>query len=159
MNKLLYFLFMLFIVSTQIYAQPNRGKNPRNMDKIAQLEKIKLMEILELDEETSIKFFMRFKEHREKMRENMDKIDLLIDDMRTKIEDGVIDKNEILYKKLNEEFISLDNSGKKIRTDFIQSLTDLLTPIQITKLLIFERTFRNEMQDLLIKQKGGRRMR
>jgi hypothetical protein len=129
------------------------------MDKIAQLEKIKLMEILELDEETSIKFFMRFKEHREKMRENMDKIDLLIDDMRTKIEDGVIDKNEILYKKLNEEFISLDNSGKKIRTDFIQSLTDLLTPIQITKLLIFERTFRNEMQDLLIKQKGGRRMR
>jgi hypothetical protein len=149
----------MILVSSLIYAQPNQGKNPRNMDKIAQLEKIKLMEILALDEETSIKFFVRLKEHREKMRENVEQLDQLIREMRDRIEEGSVEKDDRLYKKFNDDFISIENNGKKNRTDFIKSLTDLLTPLQISKFLVFERAFRHEMQDLLMKPRGGRKMR
>lgn len=159
MKKLFYILLTLILVSSQIYTQPNRGKNHRNMDKIAQLEKIKLMEILELDEETSVKFFVRLKEHREKMRENMVQLDLLIDEMRKKIDEDSFEKGDNSFKKFNDNFISLENNGIKIRLDFIKSIGDLLSQSQISKFLVFEKSFRSEMQDLLMKQRGSRRMR
>jgi hypothetical protein len=129
------------------------------MDKIAQLEKIKLMEILELDEETSVKFFVRLKDHRLKMRENMDQIDQLIDEIRKIIDEDSFEKGDNSFKKFIDDFISLENNGKKIRLDFIKSIGDLLTPIQVSKFLVFEKAFRSEMQDLLMKQRGGRGMR
>ncbi|MDP2301327.1 MAG: hypothetical protein Q8N03_02735 [Ignavibacteria bacterium] len=159
MKNLFYILLTLILVSSQIYTQPNRGKNHRNMDKIAQLEKIKLMEILELDEETSVKFFVRLKDHRLKMRENMVQLDLLIDEMRKIIDEDSFEKGDNSFKKFNDNFISLENNGIKIRLDFIKSIGDLLSPSQISKFLVFEKAFRSEMQDLLMKPRGGRGMR
>ncbi|HRI48293.1 MAG TPA: hypothetical protein PK559_14390, partial [Ignavibacteriaceae bacterium] len=129
----------------------------RNMEKILQLEKVKLMEVLNLDEETSVKFFIRLKDHREKMRENMEQLDKLTDELRKKLEDENLDVNDSQFKKFNDEMVNIENNGKKIRVDFIKSVSEILTPIQISKFLVFERAFRNEMQDLLMKKRGGGR--
>lgn len=157
MKKL--FLFAIAILCfNNTFAQPGRERpHMRNMEKILQLEKVKLMEVLMLDEETSVKFFLRLKEHREKMRENMEQLDKLTDDLRKKLEDENLDMNDPQFKKYNDELVNIENNGKKIRVDFIKSISEILTPIQISKFLVFERAFRNEMQDLLMKQRGGGR--
>lgn len=157
MKKL--FLFAIAILCfNNTLAQPGRERpHMRNMEKILQLEKVKLLEVLTLDEETSVKFFLRLKEHREKMRENMEQLDKLTDDLRKRLEDENLDVNDPQFKKYNDELVNIENNGKKIRVDFIKSVSEILTPIQISKFLVFERAFRNEMQDLLMKQRGGGR--
>ncbi|MFA5803489.1 MAG: hypothetical protein WC879_02495 [Melioribacteraceae bacterium] len=152
----IYFLFMLLlisVVSTEIFSQQhhmgNKRGNPR--ERIDQLEKIKLIEELNMSEEASVKFFSRRNEFREKEKKLHDRIDSLSMLIRDKSISPDGQTTDAEWKKINEEFLSVEKMMRKNKIDFVSSLQNLLTPKQMAQFLAFERKFRQDMQDIILR--------
>jgi hypothetical protein len=157
MNKLLFVLALSFILAASVMAQdfgredgPHRRRPP--MQKIEELEKIKLLEVLNLDEATSAKFFTRRNQNRIKVFDKLDKVDSVRQSIESEIKRGK-NKDISRIQKLNGDFCNLSMDVEKERIGFIKSLSDILTPDQIGKYIVFERKFRDEIRDMLMKEK------
>ena len=160
MYKLLNVVVLSFVIATSVMAQefgredgPHRRRPP--MQKIEELEKIKLLEILNLDEATSAKFFTRRNQNRIKIFDKMDKVDSVRESIESELKRGK-NKDVSRIQKLNGDFCNLSMDVEKERLGFIKSLSDILTPDQIGKYIVFERKFRDEVRDLLMKERTGR---
>jgi Spy/CpxP family protein refolding chaperone len=160
MKKLLNFTGLLLVLLvfnfSQILAQDS-GNRPflrrGPMKKIEELEKIKILDVLNMDEATSVKFFTRKNQTREKIFNLEDKnIDVLNNiDSELKKGNGK-DVNKI--QKLNDDFINTSTEIERERMNFIRSLNDILSPEQVGKYIVFEKRFREEIRDLLIKERA-----
>lgn len=153
MNKLtLLFLFFLFSISIaygQRFENPPRG--PRPLEKIEQWEKAKLIEVLKMNEENSVRFFARRNEHQNKMREILDKRDQFMKELTKELQDGTKQNDNVYRDKLNN-LLNYDSRLTKERETFLRSLNDILTPEQILKLSVFELNFRREIREKLLER-------
>jgi gas vesicle protein len=143
-------LLFLLVFSVSILCQPDRRNNPR--DKIEALEKIKLLETLDMDEETALKFFARRNEHQEKMKTLMDEVDAQFERIKNKIS-SVKDDNDPELKKLIDSYLITHQKMDEEKKRFFNSLTDILTYKQLAELTLFERRFRKEIRDVLFHKK------
>ena len=131
-------------------------KPPQHMrDKLNQLEKIKLIEVLEMDEETTLRFFSRRNEHQLKIDELVKRTDEIITQMEFIFKAGIV-YTEAELKSLIEEANTIHPEIVQTKSDFINSLDDILTTDQIAKLIIFERRFKDELKRAMFK---GRKYR
>lgn len=150
--KNLLFLVLLFIMISNVPAQERREH--RMMDsKIEQLEKVKLIEALNLSEDQSVRFFARRNEHRKEIEKLEIRSEELIKLMEDKLDEQT-DKNLSEQKKLLNEFLDIRIQIENKRKQFILSLNDILSQEQITKLVVFEKRFRDEIRKILMKRKG-----
>jgi hypothetical protein len=120
--------------------------------KIDQLEKLKLMEILELDEDTFIRFFKRHSEYKAKLRNRMDEQDDKLDKMEVFFKSSKALTNKE-YEGLLQEYIDGEEKMVEDREIYLKSLQSILTPEQICKLVVFEKRFRDEIRDILFKDR------
>ena len=103
MKKELFLLLVLLLIPVIITAQGKRDhRGPR--EKIEQLEKIKLIDALDMDEQTTLKFFARRNEFRNKMDALNDSLDSIVDNLESEFDKG----NNSDYKELvnREEILS-----------------------------------------------------
>jgi gas vesicle protein len=147
--KSFYFIIALFIgISITSFAQPDRGKMKKQRSKIHQLEKIKLIEALNLDENTSIKFFVRRNDMQNETELLQDKSDDIMNKIGNTIDSN--DKNiESVQKQLITELLNVRQKMDDIRNQFIDSLSDLLPTDKIARYLVFEQKFREEIRKIL----------
>jgi hypothetical protein len=122
------------------------------MKKIEELEKIKLLDVLNLDEATSAKLFTRRNLNRTKIWDYEDKINFDLQNIEFEIKKGK-DKDVSKIQKLNEDYFNLSMEVEKEKLSYLRSLSDILTPEQIGKYIVFERKFREEIRDLLMKER------
>ncbi|PJA97985.1 MAG: hypothetical protein CO128_09725 [Ignavibacteriales bacterium CG_4_9_14_3_um_filter_30_11] len=148
MKKLIFIIIVLFIPS--LIAQNKMKIHKDQMNKFEQLEKLKLIEVLNLDEETTLRFFARLNEHRKKMEGLKKEADNILDKMNELINDK--DKKAELNKNINS-YLALGEKVTSTRSEFINSLRDILTEEQITKFLIFEMKFREDIKGMLFKMR------
>lgn len=152
MKKLTILLFIL--INIGLFAQKDHTKNHRSFSKrFEELEKIKLLENLNLDEDTAIKFFAK----RNKLKNSIEKIMDEREAIYTELEKFVDQKDvehdySSLIKKINASDIKLAN----MKTEFIVSLKNIFSEEQIAKYIIFERNFRKDIKNLLI-EKGRKK--
>ncbi|AFH49054.1 Hypothetical protein IALB_1344 [Ignavibacterium album JCM 16511] len=151
MNKILYLILLALII---LPAQAQERREHRKMDsKIEQLEKVKLIEALDLNEDQSVRFFARRNEHRkeiEKLEERSDELLRIMENML----DEPGEKNLAEQKKLLNEFLDIRIQIENKKKQFILSLNDILTFDQISRLVVFEKKFREEIRKILMKRKG-----
>ncbi len=154
--KVLFLAVSLIIVSsTQSFSQMH-DKPPHHMrDKLNQLEKIKLIEVLEMDEETTLRFFSRRNEHQVKIDELAKRTDEIITQMELIFKAGRV-YTEAELKSLIEEANTIHSEIVQTKSDFINSLDDILTTDQIAKLIIFERRFKDELKRAMFKRRKYR---
>jgi len=148
--------FSIILISNfNSYAQrpDKKGDMGKMHSKIEQLEKIKLIELLNLDEQTTLKFFARRDEHRDKQHVLIDKRDNLYDMLNENLKSN----NEINYKSKISEVFSIEKEMIVQREKFFNSLKDILTEKQIAQIIAFESNFRDEMRHQFIKQGEKRR--
>ena len=145
-------LLILLLSSTALIAQKGKWQDEEARKKFEQLEKIKIIETLEMDEETTLRFFSRQSEHKKQQDEIQDEIRTKIDDLDETLKSGRVATNEEIKTSINE-INSLQLQLDKNRVDFINSLSDILSYEQIAKLIIFEKRFRNELRKLLIRER------
>lgn len=155
MKIITYLTLLTITVSGLIYSQIRHDRIPDRESKIERLEKIKLIEVLELDEETSIRFFARRSEHRREIHE----LQLSVDSKLAELEE-VMKNKQTDDKKLKEmlsDYYQLEENIFNHRMSFLESLNDILTRKQITRLIIFERRFREELKDVIIRDRQRRK--
>uniref|UniRef100_A0A832DNQ9 Periplasmic heavy metal sensor n=1 Tax=Ignavibacterium album TaxID=591197 RepID=A0A832DNQ9_9BACT len=150
--KNIFFVFLIFLIVTPAIAQEHRER--RMMDnKIEQLEKVKLIEALDLTEDQSIRFFARRNEHKKEIEKLEMRSEEIIKDLENLIEDSN-DRNTAEQKRLLNEFLDIRIQIENKRKQFILSLSDILSPEQVSKLVVFEKKFRDEIRKILMKRKG-----
>lgn len=152
MKKYFFFMFLaLSIMSTALIAQHRMGDRKRNFrDRIDQLEKIKLIEELNMSEEVTMKFFAKRNDFREKGKRLHEKIDSLSILIREKSSDNDEQTSTAEWKKIIDEFVTTEKMLQKNKLDFFNSLQNLLTPQQMAKFLAFEQRFREEVQEIIL---------
>lgn len=142
-------LIIFLILSTFIQAQMHQRM--KESSRLERLEKLKLIEELNLDEETSAKLVSRLSENRKKQRALIDKKMKLIADIEKKIGDDNKKDNKF-YEGSIKSLLEIEKDLQTQREEFIQSLNDILTPEQILKTMIFEVKFREEVKEALMKK-------
>lgn len=149
-TKLILIIIMAATLTT--FAQIHRQRGKDAMAKIEELEKVKLIEVLNMDEQTTLKFFARRTEHMNKIKELNTKSDELLEKISDSLKNEN-DKNSTELKKMIADYLTLGNAVSNERINFINSLNDILSYRQISKLLVFEKRFREELRGILFKQR------
>lgn len=144
-------LFMLLVAGLVAFlqpllAQPDQQDERRGFERIEHFKKVRLIEILDLKEEQSVRFFARLNEHdaakREIIQERMkalDKIDRLV-------------RNNADSSEFTKVFAEVAAANAKLFQEdvkFFNSLADILTAEQRGKYLLFERRFERELREAM----------
>jgi len=156
MNRLMIISSLItLMITTSLFAQRNEqpGEWGRMGGKIEQLEKIKIIEELDFDEETAIRFFVRRNKHRENQKDLIEKRDLFYKDLA----DEVDSEDEGKLKSKVDKIFQIENEMLNNRKEFLYSLNDFLTEKEIAQLILFEFNFRKEVRSQFMKQ-GRKRM-
>ena len=131
-----------------LVAQPFGPPPPdrRGAERIEQLRKVRLVEMLDLKEEQSVRFLARLNDHENSRRKIMqEKMDLL--DKIERLVRNEADSKEI--EALFPQVAALDMKLSGEREKFFNSLTDLLTVQQRAQFLLFERQFERELREAM----------
>jgi len=127
--------------------QGMRPGGPEHFERLEQLKKVRLIEVLDLKEEQSVRFFARLNEHErekqalmEQKNETLDRIERLIRN-RGKEEE---------FRKLFSDVESVDQQMREMERSFFAGLSDILAIEQQAKLLLFERHFTKELREAMM---------
>jgi hypothetical protein len=156
-------LVMIIILLIPIFLSAQNGRdgkskwNKEQFDKerarIEQLEKIKLIEILNTDEATVMKFFARRNEYFNKDKNFREEMKNMTEKFESSMKSGKKFSNKY-YQYTIDKVFSMDREKVKRRENFYRSLDDILTKEQIAKLVIFAKRFNEEMMNEVMK--GGK---
>ncbi len=151
--KTLFTILVIFSITLPVFAQDKgQGRNWKGRDKIEELEKIKLIDVLQMNEETTLKFFARRSEYQNKVKDLMSDADVQLDKISDYVKNNG-NKNSAEMKKMIDEYLSYGEAIAKERANFINSLNNILSYEQISKLLVFEKHFREELRKILFKSR------
>lgn len=146
MKKEFFLLLIFMLIPALVFAQNNRPrKGPR--EKIEQLEKVKLIDALDMDEQTTLRFFAR----RNEFRKNTDALSDSLDSIVDELESGLNKENDSRNKELVNNYLNIEKQIASQHSQFINSLYDILTVKQVAKLIVFEKRFREEIRRFLLR--------
>jgi hypothetical protein len=150
----------IFIIVFSITALPQQGRGGRieGNKKIMQLEKVKLLETLDLDDDTAVKFINLRSQHQKNMTELRDKSDKILDIMQETLS-GDGSTNNSSLKRLVEDFKSTEAEINSERGKYLKEAESLLPSDKFAKMLVFERNFRAEVRDLIMGHRMKRHLR
>jgi hypothetical protein len=156
--RILIISIIAIVFSVSVTAQnQGRGRMDPNR-KINQLEKVKLMETLNLDDAVAVKFFNLKDQHHMNMTELRDNSDKILDIIEeTLSEDG--SKTNSSLNKLIEDFKINEADMNQERIRYLKEAESLLPAGEFAKLLVFERNFRAEVRSLIMGNKMRRQGR
>ncbi|MBV6477802.1 MAG: hypothetical protein HGGPFJEG_00546 [Ignavibacteria bacterium] len=144
---LLYSTALIFSFSSFALAQKDFRENPS--DEIGKVMKQKLMENMNLDENTADKYMSLHKENAKQLRSLMKEKKQLMKSINDNPDAADIDD------KLNS-FFEIDAKIIELRKNHINELKSFLTPQQIAKSMIFTRKFNKELRNQLKEKKRNR---
>ena len=151
MKNIFLIIFLTISASFVIFAQPiRRDRGP--MKKIEELEKIKLIETLNMNEETTLRFFTRFDKFKDGQHQLIDKSNEILDKLENLVNNDK-NNNDPQVDKLINDYFSIEGQLVKGRENFVHSLSDILDQNRIAKLLVFEKRFREEIRNALFRQR------
>lgn len=153
-NLLIPFLIILMI-PLAVYSQSMRHQDMGPMKKIEELEKIKLIDALGMNEETTLRFFARRSKFKDEQRKLFDQENDLISKMENSVKSGK--SNDTDLKTMINQYLDLEDQIVNAKQKFINSLSDILSFKQISELLVFEKRFREEIRSLLFRDRMRRR--
>ena len=143
--RLLYVLFITSIFSWATHAQPF-GEGERPFERIERFKKVRLIEMLDMKEDQSVRFFARLNEHdntkRELFKAKMDLLDKIERLVRNHADEGEFEKIFPDVAAANEKIFEEDQK-------FFDGLKDILTVEQRGKFLVFERHFEQELREAM----------
>jgi hypothetical protein len=122
---------------------PVQGKAAERVD---QFKKIRMMEVLGMDEQTSIRFFARYNKNLEVMKELRQKQLKALAQIQTMRKSKAADSE---YAKVVSELRSLEGQVNQTKSQYIDDLKDVLTSKQLAEYLVFELRFQQNLRELV----------
>lgn len=143
---ILFLCVCMMFAGTVLRAQPTRMGDERPFERIEQWKKVRLIEVLGLKEEESVRFFARFNEHETRQRELAKQRDEVLDKLERLVRNHADDKE---IEKVFPEVIAAGDNLIEERHSFFVSTADILSAEQRAKLLLFERHFERELREAM----------
>ena len=134
---------LFFTVAAQDAQPPAQGKAA---ERVEQYKKIRMMEVLGLDEQNSIKFFARYNKNLKVMKDLRQKQVQVLAGIQNLRRSKASD-NE--YTKIVSELRSLEDQVNQTKSKYIDDLKDVLTNKQLAEYLVFELRFQQNLRDLV----------
>lgn len=146
----------LIMFATGLLAQDPLPMRGPAAERLEQFKKIRLMEELKLDEQTSIKFFARYNKHQEELRELNQKRNDLIDELQVLRRRNASDAD---FRRVLDELKGLADPAVEARVKFFDDIAGILTPKQMAEYVIFERNFIQNLREIMRDMQQQRRQR
>jgi hypothetical protein len=124
----------------------DRPPDQRPFERIEHLRKVRLIEMLELKEEESVRLMARITEHENAARELMKERGEALDRVERLVRNKAEGKE---YEKAFAEVTAADDKVIAEKRRFFAGLADILTPEQRGKMLLFERRFEKELREAM----------
>ena len=139
-------LISIFLVKIQIVAQDQLTMHGPAAERIAQYKKLRLMEVVQMNEETSVRFFARYNKHEENIRAiGMERNELI--DQLQKL--SRLNSNDAEMEDIIKNIGFSDEKVLEERTKFMKELREVLSVEQLSKFIIFERNFNKYLRELM----------
>lgn len=151
-------ILLAFLVTTIVgivAAQDDMPMRGRAVERLEQYKKLRLLEVLKLEEETSLKFFARYNKQRDELAELNQKRNGLLDELAKLRRDNASDKE---FQKVLDELRGMADPAVEIRGKFLDDISKILTPKQMAEYLLFERNFVRNVREIM-REMQGQRMR
>lgn len=150
-TKLFVVFLSILLASASLHAQT---RNPKMLQKIEELRKIKLLDVLDLEGEQVEKFFAIYNKHQHSLIKNRTDIELAAKSINSMLESGAADgklaqETEALRKAIRDRSKVLE-----ARFDDVKSV---LSPKQYAAYVVFETQFQEELQRKIIDRIRERR--
>lgn len=156
MKVILFFVLLLShaVVRSQEPMPPPQQGPP--FERIERFKKMRMVEMLDLKEEQSVRFFARYNEFENTRKDLNHQKDEALDKIERLIRNKADAKE---YEKLFAEVEAINRKIGDEKLKFFNSLGDLLSIEQRAKLLLFERRFENELREAVREAQQRRRGR
>lgn len=150
MQNLVFKLLIIIIFSSTVtFTQEGR----EIMERIQTVKKVKLLDVLDLDESTSEKLLLKYNSFENRTQELLKEFD----EVEEKLEDAIREKNSSEIKRLTEEFLKVKASIVSLSDERDGAIKKILTPEKFATYLLFEKRFRKELSREIIKRGRNRR--
>lgn len=149
LKTILFITLAILIVPLILEAQPRKA-----MERIDQLKKIKMLDVLDLDEETSSKFLVKYTAAEKNIQEKQKQLEELQMKLHEKLKAKASDDE---LQKLNDELFRKHEEMHKAILDKFRSIRDILPEEKFSTYLLFEARFHKELRKLLFKFRDDRR--
>ncbi len=145
---------VVIITIVLIYFAPLFAQTGQQMrrEKIREIEMIKLIEKMNLSEETSVRFFAKRNEHNKNQWNRIREKDSLVNELTLKIETA----SQKDIKAMVDKILAKEQEITQERVSFIKSLKDILNDKQVGEMILFENDFKRSVKDFI---KGRNRER
>ncbi len=149
-------IIAMLLIGHSLIAQPQRrserpGRLPR--ERIEEFKKLKLIEVVDLEEELAVRFFAKYNKHEKKqqavhreMKETVDRIEKMLQE----------NAGEAEFEKAFARLQELERKIDGERQRFLDELRQILTVQQVGKLIVFERNFAKRIQEIMQGRRGER---
>ncbi|MFN8358429.1 MAG: hypothetical protein U0264_00815 [Candidatus Kapaibacterium sp.] len=127
---------------------------PKAKEKIEQLKKMRLIDILDMDEQTAEKFFTRYNQLQKKIEEAKLDLQESVSDLEKAVRSKA-GKSGDYYRKA-DVVLEKQNALNAAVSDKIKSMRSLLTEEQYAKFIVFENNFVAQLQKMLLERKQER---
>ncbi len=144
-NTILIAIVTIFFALGSVTTFAQRGIKAK--ERIDQVKKVKLLEILELDEKLADKFLAKYSAWENKIKDKRESNELLTEELEIAVKKG--DKSEIA--KLSTKYMDSMNEFHKMMIDRNNDIKTILDEIQFAKYLIFEENFFKDIQKTMFK--------
>ena len=141
-------IFGFFVSGTFGQIRPPRNHMMKRQKELRELEQLKLIQTLNLDEETAVRFVARRNKHLEKIRLIQREKNNIISEISDKLRDG----EKINSKKYRARLAKVEQKMLDEKIRFYNSLDDILSDEQIAKLIVFQSRFRKELMRMMMRR-------
>ncbi len=156
MRIIVVLLLAIISVCGLMQSQPGPG-NPRAAERVEQFRKLRMIEVLKLDDKSSVPFFTKYNNHEDIIRDINKQREGFLDELQGMRESGAKDPD---LEKVIQELLALDVKQADERARYTEDLRSVLTEGQIADLFLFERNFtrnvRRMMQEMMRERRQGR---
>lgn len=146
----------LLILTINIIPQEEHMGRMQPQKRLKQLEKVKLLEILDMDDETASKVLKLKDLHENNMSALREKQNGILDEIEETLADDGSKKVSSL-NKLVGDFEKTEQDMFNERGRFHKEIQNLLPAEKFARFIVFERNFRAEIRDLIMGDRMRRR--
>ncbi len=142
---LILLLYAAISVTALAQENPSPGQG-RALERVEQFKKIRLMEVLNLDEQTSIRFFARYNKYQELLRDLRKQQVQALGQVQALRKSKAADAE---YDKMVDELLKLEGQINETKSKYVEELKQVLTSKQLVEYLVFEARFQQNLRDLV----------
>lgn len=141
-----FFLLLVIFTTGELSSQPPDQPPMRGaaFQRLATMKKVKLMEVLNLDEAKSDKFLAKYTAYENKMINLHNNMDQVTRELEELMRNEKVKSNELKTKI--DEILKLNQEHSKLLSERLKDFQSILTDEEFAKVILFERNFNSEVR-------------